>query len=214
MQVRRFEEPDAQALAELMIEMAGFYGATIDPDLVVVEDIIRQARQVDIIVAHDDTHLLGFATFASLYPVAGLLAFTYVQQVYVGQTARRLGVAQALMAEIARAAKAAGSTRVEWSTSRKIRQRGRCMMGSALMDLTRCTTCWIGRLSTGWRCEGSKARRFAVHPTQPPARNTPYLLLRSLALPSAALEGRVCRRKNGPVRQCPDSHRPGRRHAR
>ncbi|WP_233553404.1 GNAT family N-acetyltransferase [Teichococcus wenyumeiae] len=119
MQVRRFEEPDAQALAELMIEMAGFYGATIDPDLVVVEDIIRQARQVDIIVAHDDTHLLGFATFASLYPVAGLLAFTYVQQVYVGQTARRLGVAQALMAEIARAAKAAGSTRVEWSTSRE-----------------------------------------------------------------------------------------------
>lgn len=117
LQVRRFEELDAQALAELMVKMAGFYGAVINPDLVVFEDVIRQAQRVDIIVAHDDTRLLGFATFTLLYPVAGLLPFTYVQQVYVGQAARRLGVAQELMAGIARAAKAAGSTRIEWSTS-------------------------------------------------------------------------------------------------
>lgn len=119
MQVRRFEASDAQALADLMIEMADFYGATIRSDLVVAEDVIRQAWQVDVIVAHDDAHLLGFATFTSLYPVAGLLAFTDVQQVYVGQAARRLGVAQELMAGIARAATAAGSTRIEWSTSRE-----------------------------------------------------------------------------------------------
>ncbi|WP_210168488.1 GNAT family N-acetyltransferase [Methylobacterium sp. Leaf469] len=117
MQVRRFEDSDAEALADLMIEMAGSYGATIRSDLVVVKDILRQARKVDIIVAHDDARLLGFATFTSLYPVAGLLAFTYVQQIYVGQAARRLGVAQDLMAGVAQAAKAAGSTRVEWSTS-------------------------------------------------------------------------------------------------
>ena len=118
-QVRRFEEKDAQALTGLMTEMACFYGATIRSDLVVAEDVVRQARQVDVIVAHDDARLLGFATFTSLYPVAGLLAFTYVQQVYVCQAARRLGVAQELMAGIARAAKDAGSTRVEWSTSKE-----------------------------------------------------------------------------------------------
>nr|WP_277819353.1 GNAT family N-acetyltransferase [Pseudoroseomonas vastitatis] len=100
-----------------MVEVAGFYGATISPALVVAEDVIQQAQRVDIVVANDDDRLLGFATFTSLYPVAGLLAFTYVQQVYVGQAARRLGVAQELMAKIARAAKAAGNTRVEWSTS-------------------------------------------------------------------------------------------------
>lgn len=116
-QVRRFEEPDAQALTDLMIEMAGFYGATISPDLVVAEDVIRQARQVNIVVAYDDNRLPGFATFTSIYPAAGLLAFTYVQQVYVGQAARRLGVAQELMAGVARAAKAADNTRIEWSTS-------------------------------------------------------------------------------------------------
>ncbi|BAJ83056.1 GNAT family N-acetyltransferase [Acidiphilium multivorum] len=117
--IRRFDEKDAQALADLMIEMAGFYGATISSDLVVAEDVLRRARQVDIIVAHDDVRLLGFATFTSLYPVAGLLTFTYVQQVYVGHAARRRGVAQKLMAGIAQAAKAAGSTRIEWSTSRE-----------------------------------------------------------------------------------------------
>lgn len=117
MQVRRFEDSDAQALADLMIEMAGSYGATIESDLVVAEDILRQAGKVDIIVAHDDVRLLGFATFTSLYPVAGLLAFTYIQQIYVGQATRRLGVARELMAGVAQAAKAAGSTRVEWSTS-------------------------------------------------------------------------------------------------
>jgi ribosomal protein S18 acetylase RimI-like enzyme len=117
--VRRFEDTDAQALAELMVEMAGFYGATLEPGLVVAEDVVRKARQMNIVVAHDDARLLGFAAFTSLYPVAGLIAFTYVQQVYVGQSARRLGVAQDLMAEVARAAKANGSTRIEWSTGRE-----------------------------------------------------------------------------------------------
>ena len=113
---RRFADPDAAALADLMREMVAFYGATIAPELVVAKDIIRQARKVDIVVAHDEGRLLGFATFTSHYPVAGLLAFTYVQQLYVAQNARRLGVAQALVEAVARAAKAAGSTRVEWST--------------------------------------------------------------------------------------------------
>lgn len=113
---RRFETTDALALADLMMEMVGFYGATVAADLVVAKDVIRQAQKVSIVVAHDGNRMLGFATFISLYPVAGLLAFTYVQQIYVGQDARRLGVAQELMAEVARAAKAEGSTRIEWST--------------------------------------------------------------------------------------------------
>ena len=91
-----------------------------NPSLVVAEDVVRQAQQVDVIlVGIDDARLLGFATFTFLYPVAGLLRFTYVQQIYVGQSARRLGVAQELMAGIARTAKAAGSAKIEWSTSKE-----------------------------------------------------------------------------------------------
>ena len=116
--VRRFEEQDAQPLADLMMEMAAFHGASIDPRLVVADDVVQQAKSVDIVVAHGDGGVLGFATFASLYPVSGLIAFTYIQQIYVGTNARRLGVAQGLMAAVARIAKARGSTRIEWSTGR------------------------------------------------------------------------------------------------
>ena len=116
--VRPFEEQDARPLAGLMTEMANFYGAAISPTLVVARDVIQQAKSVDFIVAQGDDGLLGFATFTSLYPVAGLIPFTYVQQVYVGTNARRLGVAQRLMAGIAQIASARGSTRIEWSTGR------------------------------------------------------------------------------------------------
>jgi ribosomal protein S18 acetylase RimI-like enzyme len=117
--IRPFEEKDAQALADLMMEMVRFYGATISPDLSVPDDIIRQSRDIDIIVATRGDRLLGFATFTTLYPVAGLISFTYVQQVYVGSAARRLGVAQGLIAAIAQTATARGSTQVEWSTARE-----------------------------------------------------------------------------------------------
>lgn len=63
--VRFFESCDAQPLADLMLEMASFYGATVDPKLAVAEDIIRQAKTTDIIIAHHETNLLGFAIFGS-----------------------------------------------------------------------------------------------------------------------------------------------------
>lgn len=118
LQVRAFEDQDAPALAALLREMAAFYGASIAPELDVATDLRRRSRTLDILVAADGDDLLGFATMTTLYPVAGLLAFTYVQQVYIAQAARRRGVARALMAGIARAAKVAGTTRIEWSTGR------------------------------------------------------------------------------------------------
>lgn len=97
--------------------MADFYGATISPDLDIAHDVTEHADKTDIIVACDDQCLLGFATFGMLYPVAGLISFIYVQQIYVGQHARRLGVARRLLAHIAQVARSRGITRLEWSTS-------------------------------------------------------------------------------------------------
>ena len=116
--VRPFEEPDAQPLADVMMQMIHFYGATVDPTLVVAEDVVRQSKTIDILVAQGGEGLVGFATFTSLYPVAGLISFTYVQQIYVSAKARRMGVAQRLMAGVARIAAARGSTRIEWSTAK------------------------------------------------------------------------------------------------
>jgi hypothetical protein len=57
--VRSFEERDAQPLADLMMEMIHFYGATVDPALVVSEDVVRQSATVDIIVAKGTTGYSG-----------------------------------------------------------------------------------------------------------------------------------------------------------
>jgi ribosomal protein S18 acetylase RimI-like enzyme len=116
--VRPFTEEDADALAGLMMEMVAFYGASVAADRPVRAEIIRQSKSVDIIVADQAGQLLGFATFASLYPVAGLIDLTYIQQIYVAAAGRRLGVAQRLMASIAATAQSRGCTRLEWSTGR------------------------------------------------------------------------------------------------
>ena len=107
--VRPFDEKHAPALAEMMREMVRSYGAELPAGLNVEEELIGHARRIDMVVAFNQETLAGFATFTTLFPVRGLLAFTYIQQIYVGSTARRLGVAQRLMAAIAQAARARGS---------------------------------------------------------------------------------------------------------
>lgn len=139
--VRPFEEHDAQPLAGLMLEMVRFYDAMIDPNLDIAEDIIRQSKTTDILVAVGEDGLLGFTTFASLYPVSGLIAFTYIQQIYVGLNGRRLGVGRLLMRAVARIAKARGSTRIEWSTGREnTAAQALSMRDWGRSGLTRCNT--------------------------------------------------------------------------
>lgn len=115
--IRPFADSDAPALAAMMREMAHSYGATVAADTRVEEALPGHARTVNILLAFDADALAGFATFASLFPAGGVLAFTYIQQVYVGSGARRRGIAQRLMAAVARAARDRGCRRLEWSTS-------------------------------------------------------------------------------------------------
>jgi ribosomal protein S18 acetylase RimI-like enzyme len=115
--IQPFEDEHAPALAVLMEEMTQFYGASIPEGANIAEDLIGRARSIDIILAFSEEMLIGFATFATLFPVGGLQIFTYIQQVYVGSSARRLGVAQRLMSGIAQASQARGCQRLEWATS-------------------------------------------------------------------------------------------------
>jgi GNAT superfamily N-acetyltransferase len=114
--LRPFAAPDAPALAALMTEMARGYGAAIRAEAEVAADILAHARSVEILLACDAEGLAGFATFATLFPVGAARAFTYIQQLYVGAHARRLGVARCLLAGVARAARSRGCARVEWAT--------------------------------------------------------------------------------------------------
>jgi GNAT superfamily N-acetyltransferase len=114
--VRQFEEGDAQALASTMKEMVSFYGKPLAVAGSLSEDIIRQSKAIFIAVALSDDRLAGFATFGFLYPVAGLRSFAYLQQIYVASEFRRLGVAQKLMAFVARTCLDHGCTWMEWTT--------------------------------------------------------------------------------------------------
>jgi len=115
--VRPFEEKHAASLAAMMLEMTRFYGATVSPQADIARDLVDHARRMDFLLAFNAEALVGFATFASLFPVGGLLSFTYIQQIYVGSDARRLGVARRLMAGVAQTARARGCQRLEWATS-------------------------------------------------------------------------------------------------
>lgn len=87
------------------------------------------------------------------------MAVTYVQQIYVGQAARRLGVTQELMPGIARAAKAAGSTRIEWSTSTENTAARALYDGLGVSGSDKVYLYSKGPASKGWRREDSKAGR-------------------------------------------------------
>lgn len=115
--VRPFTEADAPALAVMMREMARSYGAAVAADRDVASELPEQARRIEILLAHDGAALLGFVTFASLFPVGGVVAFLYVQQLYIGVGGRRSGVGRQLMAAVARTARDRGCHRLEWATS-------------------------------------------------------------------------------------------------
>jgi ribosomal protein S18 acetylase RimI-like enzyme len=100
------------------MEMVAFYGRPLAVEGPVSEDIIRQSKNIDIVVALSGDRIAGFATYGFLYPVGGLRSFAYLQQIYVASSHRRLGVAQKLIAFVARACQSRGCTWMEWSTGR------------------------------------------------------------------------------------------------
>lgn len=116
--VRPFGEGDAPALAAMMLEVAHSYGAVVSEGRDIERELVGHAGRVDILLAfHGDGTLAGFAASATLFPVGGVEAFAYVQQVYVGRSARRRGVARHLMSAVARNARSRGCRRLEWATS-------------------------------------------------------------------------------------------------
>ena len=114
--IRDFADTDAPALAKVMLEMVAFYGRPLAVEGPLEEDIIRQSEDVKVVVALDGETACGFATYGFLYPVAGLQKFAYLQQIYVAKAFRRCGVAEDLMAYLARTCLERGGNWMEWST--------------------------------------------------------------------------------------------------
>lgn len=117
--IRPFRDVDSKKLSVLMTEMTNFHGASVPAGLDIERSIIANSKLVDIVLAEQETKLLGFATFGTMYPVAGLVPLSYIQQIYVSESGRRLGVARRLMQQIAKTSIERGIIRVEWSTSQE-----------------------------------------------------------------------------------------------
>lgn len=108
---------DADTISVLLGEIEEYYGGQNTPgDL----DQIRRALFVSrpaatVLLARDGDQVVGMASYTFLWPAAGADTSLYLKELFVRETARRRGVAGALMQALQAAAVEAGCSRVEWT---------------------------------------------------------------------------------------------------
>ena len=121
--IRAATPGDVASIVDILEELDRFYGVTDFPAL----DVRRQ--QVDVllfgpqpaahlVLAKEETHTIGLASYSLLWPAAGVTASLYLKELYVRRSRRRRGVGAQLMAHICSIAVEAGCSRVEWTTDR------------------------------------------------------------------------------------------------
>lgn len=119
--VRPVAETDLPALAALFAEMRRFYGATeIEPAAEREEQLralLFDGQPIaQVIVAHDEAVLAGFASYTFHWPAVGLTKSLFLKELYVTGSVRGRGAGKALMREVFRVAAETGCSRVEWMT--------------------------------------------------------------------------------------------------
>jgi len=112
---------DAGAIAGLLEEMDGFYGApTSDP----LELRLRQIHDALFgdspaglaLLAWDDDQLAGLAAYSFVWPAVGPTRSLFLKELYVPAGHRHSGVGKLLMQAIFDEAGRCGCSRVEWTT--------------------------------------------------------------------------------------------------
>ncbi|WP_329134552.1 GNAT family N-acetyltransferase [Streptomyces sp. NBC_01476] len=117
MQVSPATEADTNELSVLLAEIEQYYGGDPVPG---DPDQIRRALfsphpAATVLLARDGDEILGLASYSFLWPAAGADTSLYLKELYVRESARRGGVARALMTELLKAAADAGCSRIEWT---------------------------------------------------------------------------------------------------
>lgn len=117
MRIEQATERDVDIISVVLGEIAAYYGGEPTPG---DPDQIRRALFGDrpaatVLLARDDDGVLGFASYTFLWPASGAGTSLFLKELYVRESARRRGVAGALMAELKTAAVEAGCSRVEWT---------------------------------------------------------------------------------------------------
>ncbi len=117
------EPGHAEGIAALAEEMDRFYGASeVEPfDLRVRqinEALFTSPPSAFVLLAWDDSELVGFAAYSFVWPAVGLTRSLYLKELYVAEKARRSGVGKLLMHNLYKIAVERRCSRVEWTADR------------------------------------------------------------------------------------------------
>ncbi|MEU1805824.1 GNAT family N-acetyltransferase [Streptomyces sp. NPDC019937] len=119
--IDRATATDAGVISEMLGEIEEYYGGQNAPgDLDQIRHALFGDRPVaTVLLARDeDAEVVGMASYSFLWPAAGADTSLYLKELFVRASARRRGVAGALMAALRKAAAEAGCSRVEWTADR------------------------------------------------------------------------------------------------
>lgn len=109
---------DHPVFAELMAEVLRHYDMPVPDEQEVARGVAQQLANVQCLLAFDGESLVGFASYALLFPGEGLAPQFYMKDLYTRAAARGRGVARALLGALALEARARGCVRIDWTTER------------------------------------------------------------------------------------------------
>ncbi|EST37442.1 hypothetical protein N566_13025 [Streptomycetaceae bacterium MP113-05] len=120
MTIDRATEADAETISRLLGTIEAYYGGEDRPgDPGQVRAALFGERPVaTVLLAREGNEVLGMASFTYLWPASGADTSLYLKELFVHESARRRGVALALMEALRQEATAAGCSRVEWTADR------------------------------------------------------------------------------------------------
>lgn len=118
---RHAEPSDLSAVADLLLEVEEFYGATEFPPRQLWEKQIESAIFSSlpagrVLLAVEAGESLGFASYSFMWPAVGVSSSLFLKELYVREAHRRRGIGVDLMARLHAIAIESGSSRVEWQT--------------------------------------------------------------------------------------------------
>jgi GNAT superfamily N-acetyltransferase len=120
--VRQVTPDDAEALAALLQEVDGYYGAEPASVAQKVADfhdtLFGDAPAAAGLLAWDGDKPVGLAAYAFLWPAAGVSTSLYLKELYVTEAYRGSGAGRLLMQRLCAVAADKGCSRVEWTTDR------------------------------------------------------------------------------------------------
>lgn len=116
-EISRATIADVETVAVLIGEIEEYYGGTnVRGDVEQIRTALFGEKPVaTVLLARDVGIVVGMASYSSLWPAAGSESSLFMKELFVRESARRRGVATALMSAVQNEASAAGFSRVEWT---------------------------------------------------------------------------------------------------